>query len=122
MKHSVILSIGSNHKAEINMQRTHEMLGKVMTDTRFTGIIETEDSEGGGDSFLNQMALGDTEMPFAAFRAYTKKLESILGRTPKRKAYGIIDIDIDILMFDGKTMKPYEWEQPYVKQLIKELQ
>ena len=121
MKHSVILSIGSNHKAEINMQRTHEMLGKVMTDTRFTGIIETEDSEGGGDSFLNQMALGDTEMPFAAFRAYTKKLESILGRTPKRKAYGIIDIDIDILMYDNQTYKEDDWMTDHVQQLVKEL-
>lgn len=122
MKHSVILSIGSNHKAEINVQRTHEMLGKVMTDTRFTGIIETEDADGSGGKFLNQMAAGETEMPFPAFRAYTKKIETILGRTRKRKEYGIIDIDVDILMFDGKTMKPYEWEQPYVKQLIKELQ
>jgi len=121
MKHNIILLIGSNHKAEINIERAREMLAKAMTDSKYTSVLETPDVDGSGTRFLNVMAYGETEYSYLSFRAFTKKIQTILGRTRKRSSYGIIDIDIDILMYDNQTYKEDDWMTDHVQQLVKEL-
>ena len=44
-----------------------------------------------------------------------KELERRCGRIPEDKAQGVVKLDIDLLVFDNKILKPEDMEREYIR-------
>lgn len=105
---TAIISLGSN------VVGRHEILSRAaaaiveMTVT-ISGFYE--DSTG----YLNAVAVVDTELSHDELRSRFKLMEQAEGRTPASKATGLIPLDIDIVIFNGEILRPYDFDQPYFR-------
>ena len=64
---------------------------------------------------------GTTTMGLAELTAATKDIERRCGRTAAEAAAGLIRMDIDILEYGGRRLRPADWERTYIKQLFEEI-
>lgn len=60
-------------------------------------------------------------MSYAALWQVLKDMERSLGSLPAEREKGLVRIDIDILLADGKRHHEADWERDYVKSLLSEL-
>jgi len=118
--HQVMLSLASNTEQERHMQAAREALKEVMSELRYTSAHWTEPfSSASQNLYLNQLAIGTTNLPLNKFNSYLKEIEQTLGRERNKKE--IVTIDIDLLSYDGNKYHIKDWERPYIKDLLKEI-
>lgn len=63
--------------------------------------------------YFNLVAKVSVPVGYDDFLGLTKRLESLLGRLPHCKGDKVVPVDIDVVMFDGLTMRPADFEAPY---------
>lgn len=118
-----LLCIGSNTEAEKNMKLAMEVLTRHFPGIRFSS---EQMSEPMGtlrpDWFLNRAAKFESDQSYEQVRAITKEIEHLAGRTPDEKYQEIIKLDVDILQAGDQRFKLHDWEQPYVKRLLRQLE
>ena len=117
MQHQVILCLGSNQDAEDHIQKAQRLLREQFPDFQFSEAIWSEPVGIDSPQFLNGIAWGETEMEYVQLRQLTKAMERSVGDRKYLRAKGIIKLDIDILMYDGKKLHPEDWEREYVKKM-----
>lgn len=67
--------------------------------------------------YLNQVVSIDPHIyDQHVLTALTKWAERRLGRLPSMKAAGQVPIDIDIVIFRGRTVRPADFSAPYFQQ------
>lgn len=117
-----ILCIGSNTEPEKNMSLAVSELTRHFPNIRFSseqlsepmGVLRP-------DWFRNRAAKFESDLPYEEVRAITKEIECLAGRTPNEKYQEIIKLDVDILQAGDQRFKEYDWEQPYVQRLLRQL-
>ncbi len=118
--HQVMLSLASNIEQERHILAAREALKDVISELRFTSAHWTEPfSTTSQQMYLNQLAIGVTDLPVNKFNSYLKEIEQALGRERDRKE--IVTIDIDLLSYDNTKYHLKDWERPYIKDLLKEI-
>lgn len=50
---------------------------------------------------------------YIAFNSELKTIEYLLGRRKEHKQHGLVNIDIDAVVFGGHIMRPADWLRPY---------
>ena len=65
--------------------------------------------------FSNQLAKFSTTLSPDSVRDLFKELERRSGRIPEDKAQGVVKLDIDLLVFDNKILKPEDMEREYIR-------
>lgn len=66
--------------------------------------------------YLNQIVKAKVGCDYETALAATKSVERMLGRTPEHKMQNVVPIDIDIILWDGKIMRPLDYASEYFRQ------
>lgn len=118
----VIIAMGSNHDAEfhISVAKTHmvHLFGRV----EFSSVKWTVPYGGvSSEKFLNCLAITHSaHIPKLLERAL-KSIERRCGDSRHERRNGIVNLDLDILLYGDEKMHINDWERPYVKELMGEL-
>ena len=103
-EHHCLLCMGSNTNRYAQLSVAREALRTTFPDIHFGEMMETEAVGSGFHSpFSNQLA------------KLFKELERRSGRIPEDKAQGVVKLDIDLLVFDNKILKPEDMEREYIR-------
>lgn len=118
-KHRCIICLGSNTESEYYMNCAEEILTDLFPGMRWGEIVETAPE--GTETvtpYLNRAAVIETYMTFEEVNRLFKDIEKKCGRTPDGKQRGVIPLDIDLLIFDMKIVKPADIKKDYVRQAL----
>lgn len=114
MRSKAVLSIGSNcGTRDRNISSAVAMLQSMMEDMRISGLYETPDVGGGSSRYMNAVAEGFTDLSIEDCTATLKKLEFSLGRDEETRKRGEVPLDIDIVIWDGKVIRPWDFRQQF---------
>ena len=121
-QHTCILCLGSNFYRIAHMAYAQRELKKHFPTIRFSEEMETEAI---GSRFLspfsNQVASFETTLSAEEVSVILKQIEHDLGRLPTDKSYGVVKMDIDLLIYDDNVLKPQDLEREFVLEGMKEL-
>ena len=78
-------------------------------------ITPAEGGCAGGPDYCNAVAEFSTADDFETLNAFFKELEALFGRTPADKAAGRVPLDIDIVVWDGRVLRPRDMEREYMR-------
>lgn len=120
-KHQVIIALGSNTDQEYHLRQAVEILQTVMSHLHMSRALWTEPIGLVSDRFLNQLVSGQTQLDLRQLTETAKHTERLLGRTADRKTCGLVDIDIDILEYDGRRMHAEDWMRGYIQDLLPDI-
>ena len=110
-EHHCLLCMGSNTNRYAQLSVAREALRTTFPDIHFGEMMETEAVGSGFHSpFSNQLAKFSTTLSPDSVRDLFKELERRSGRIPEDKAQGVVKLDIDLLVFDNKILKPEDME------------
>lgn len=118
-KHRCIICLGSNTESEYYMNCAEEILTNLFPEMLWGKIVETAPE--GTETvtpYLNRAAVIETYMTFEEVNRLFKDIEKKCGRTPDGKQRGVIPLDIDLLIFDMKIVKPADIKKDYVRQAL----
>ncbi|MDD2474721.1 MAG: 2-amino-4-hydroxy-6-hydroxymethyldihydropteridine diphosphokinase [Dysgonamonadaceae bacterium] len=115
----VLLCIGSNTNALLNLNRA---INKLQLNFKGTQFTETAESNPYGAiykrSFLNTLAYFETNMNKNELVLSLKSIEIEMGRHPEHKAKGKVIIDIDLIKWNDEIVKPEDFKRSYVRNLL----
>jgi 2-amino-4-hydroxy-6-hydroxymethyldihydropteridine diphosphokinase len=116
---TIILSIGSNTFAKTNIDKAKRMLSFLFPGIVFSEPILTEpEDDKYAYLFRNVLAKADTEMSQEEVIDKIKQTERAVGRTPRDKYLGRMIIDIDLIQYEDRVLRPQDYERDYVQQLL----
>lgn len=112
--------MGSNHEAESHLKKAEDALNEMFRDIRWGKIVRTrpEGAECGNKDYLNRIASFDTTLPERKVVEIMKAIEKDNGRTPDGKSTGIVPLDIDLLQYGTKVLRPHDFEKEYVRKSL----
>lgn len=119
MRNKLVICLGSNFEKEKNMRSAADLLRGYFPSIRFSELACTEPvGLPLSGPFLNQMAIAGTDAPVEEVRRAFKEMEASLGRTADSKRKGQVPIDIDLLRWNERIVKPADWNKEYVRLLF----
>lgn len=77
-----------------------------------SGIYTTID-EKSGQEYFNEVVRGLTADGEARLNSFLKQIELSLGRNQESRKAGIVPIDIDIIIFNGRIVRRQDYSKPY---------
>lgn len=117
-----LISIGSNEGRRQNMLLARRRLSEFFADIRFSCEEETAPLYLHRSClFSNQVACFHSDLCADEVRACLKGIEREAGRLLEDKPREIVRLDLDILSYDGRVLKPADMERVYVRHGLKEL-
>lgn len=116
----LVICLGSNFEKEKNMRSAADLLRGYFRSIRFSELVCTEPvGLPASGPFLNQMAIAGTDATLEEVKQVFKAMEASLGRTADSKRKGQVPIDIDLLRWNGRIVKPADWNKEYVRLLFR---
>lgn len=96
------IRFGTNINHQYNYEQAKRLLITFFGAVEFTQATYSRDYTAAPDdtsasTYLNFYARISTSLPYPRLKQMLKEAERKMGRTPERKAQGIIDADFDIL-------------------------
>lgn len=120
--HKCIICIGSNYKRKENLVLARRKLIDLFPTIRFASEQETQPLFFRSPAlFSNQLALFFSEIEEEKIRKTLKAIEKSAGRHPGDKEKEKICLDIDLLSFDDRILKPEDLKREYVMKGLEEL-
>lgn len=121
--HRVLLSIGSNTNARLNIKHAIEQLHFIFPSIQFTQTTETEPfGMNFKNIFFNTLAYMQTSLDKDDLIKQFKRIEKEMGRLPNHKKNGIVIIDIDLIKWNDQILKPEDFKRDYIKELLPQVQ
>lgn len=118
-EHHCLLCMGSNTDRSAQLSVARKALCATFPDIHFGEMMETEAIGSGFHSpFSNQLARFSTTLSPDSVHDIFKELERRSGRTPEDKSLGVVKLDIDLLVFDNRVLKPEDMEREYIRRGI----
>lgn len=120
--HDILIAIGTNVIADrIRFVEVH--LEQCFENVRFTHTIPTEPigERFKGRQFFNAVMAGKTFMARNEVVEQLKRIEQLAGNTLDKRNMGVVEADIDLLMYDDEKLHEKDWQRPYIKELVEEL-
>ena len=119
--YEIVISLGSNDRQETNMIIAKQLLEQLFGDIQFTKSVWTNPIGIESDRFLNCLAIAHTKHREPQIKSALKRIEIRCGDTRAFRSINIVRMDIDILLFDGQRLHAEDWQRPYIKSLMKEI-
>ena len=114
--------LASNSDAEKNMTEARERLRRVFPlDIRFSKNVESKavNKEGkiapDASMYLNAICLANTGLPLDSVQSILKAMEVEMGRK-KGNAFGLVVIDLDLVVWNGEILRPWDVAQSYYQE------
>lgn len=121
-RHKCLLCLGSNVDGIHHLKNAEQSLNQLFGPIRWGTIIETEPwGTNLSGSFFNRAASLYTSLSSEELVRRFKQIECRNGRTSDSKARGVVPLDIDLLAYDDRILKPDDLEKEYVKQALSTL-
>lgn len=118
-EHHCLLCMGSNTNRFTQLSDARKVLSEAFPDIHFGELMETQAIGSGFHSpFSNQLARFTTTLSSESVHNLFKELERHSERLPEDKAQGIVKLDIDLLTFDNKVLKPEDMKREYIRRGI----
>lgn len=120
--HDILIAIGTNVIAD-RIRFVEECLEQCFENVRFTHTIPTEPigERFKGKQFYNAVMAGKTFMARNEVVEQLKRIEQLAGNTQDKRNIGVVEADIDLLMYDDEKLHEKDWQRPYIKELVEEL-
>ncbi len=116
MSHRVVLSIGSNcGDRERNVRSAVSWAVGLFYESSVSSIYETEEIHGVGTPYYNAVVRGISEINFEELNHAAKTYEVNNGRDQEARSRGLVPIDIDIVVWDNKIIRPSDYNQNFFK-------
>lgn len=117
-----ILCIGSNYRKKENLALAREHLMELFPNIRFSTEQETLPVGIKNQAmFSNQIGFFFSHLKEEQIKVELKNIEKKAGRCLKDQEKGIIALDIDLLLFHHRILKPQDMKREYVIKGIKEI-
>lgn len=122
MGEKCFIGLGSNESTADTLLAARAELQAAFPGIRFGRIRLTQPIDFSSPrTFFNTAAVCDSLFTAEQLKARFKEIERALGRRANDKLQGIVKIDIDLLSYGGRVLKPADWERPYVREAREEL-
>lgn len=120
--HNILIALGTNVIAD-RIRFVETCLEQSFEDVRFTQTIPTEPigERFKGKQFYNAVMAGKTFMARNEVVEQLKRIEQLAGNTQDKRNIGVVEADIDLLMYDDEKLHEKDWQRPYIKELVEEL-
>lgn len=120
-KSAILLALGSNHDAELNMENAKGMLQHLFKGVVYSSCIWTDPINIESNKFLNCLALAESTHNLKQLEMALKQIEKKCGDSKSKRRMNIIRMDIDVLEYRGAIYHEKDWDRPYIKELMGEL-
>lgn len=120
--HVILIAIGTNVIADrIRFVEVH--LEQCFENVRFTHIIPTEPigERFKGKQFFNAVMAGNTNLAMSEVEEQLKRIEQLAGNTLDKRNMGVVEADIDLLMYDDVKLHEKDWQRSYIKELVERI-
>lgn len=120
--HDILIAIGTNVIADrIWFVEVH--LEQCFENVRFTHIIPTEPigERFKGKQFFNAVMTGKTNLDKSEVEELLKRIEQLAGNTQDKRNMGVVEADIDLLMYDDVKLHEKDWQRSYIKELVERI-
>lgn len=120
--HDILIAIGTNVIADrIRFVEVH--LEQCFENVRFTQTIPTEPigERFKGKQFFNAVMAGKTRMAMSEVEEQLKLIEQLAGNTQDKRNMGVVEADIDLLMYDDVKLHEKDWQRSYIKELVERI-
>ena len=120
--HDILIAIGTNVIADrIRFVEVH--LEQCFENVRFTHIIPTEPigERFKGKQFFNAVMAGNTNLAMSEVEEQLKRIEQLAGNTQDERNMGVVEADIDLLMYDEVKLHEKDWQRSYIKELVERI-
>ncbi len=97
--------------------RVFELFGD---DVRFTFLVETDPIGIVSPKFTNCVGIAFTTLPLEEIKAIFKEIEKECEDTKEKRRNNLIEMDIDILEYDGVRYHEKDWSRPYIIDMVEE--
>ena len=67
--------------------------------------------------YLNAICLANTELSLNSVQSILKKIEGEMGRK-RDDAFGLVAIDLDLVVWNGEILRPWDVAQSYYQECI----
>lgn len=120
--HDILIALGTNVIAD-RIRFVETCLEQSFEEVRFTQTIPTEPigERFKGKQFFNAVMAGKTFMARNEVVEQLKRIEQLAGNTLDKRNMGVVEADIDLLMYDDEKLHEKDWQRPYIKELVEEL-
>lgn len=120
--HNILIAIGTNVIAD-RIRFVETCLEQSFEDVRFTQIIPTEPigERFKGKQFFNAVMAGKTNLAMSEVVEQLKRIEQLAGNTQDKRNMGVVEADIDLLMYDDEKLHEKDWQRPYIKELVERI-
>ena len=120
--HSCLICIGSNYNRKENLLLARRRLTALFPSIRFTGEQETRPLFVRNPAlFSNQVARFYTDADAERVVKELKTIEKEAGREKEDKKREKVCLDIDLLVFDNRVLKPEDLKRDYILKGLEEL-
>ena len=117
----VVLAIGSNANRRPNIENAKLALQSLFEDIQFSRIMRTRAIGIKAADFHNCMAIGHTDLDYGQLKEACNTIESACNDQAEKRRNGIIEMDIDILEYNGTKHHANDWNRRYIKILYNEI-
>ena len=110
----VILCLGSN--VEPRLERINEALIKIAEVAAIQSLSEAHESDditNRSCSYINMLVCCRTELSQSEFTNQISEIETICGRNDESYITGVVEIDIDIVIWNNEIVAPDDYNRPY---------
>lgn len=117
-----VISVGSNSTdREWQIEKAVEFLLSRLADASASSVYETQAFNGKDAPYFNAVVVGTTDMSLDELTKLLKQHEVEAGRDDMARIEGIVPIDLDIVMWDGRIIRNDDFERPYFNRGYREL-
>lgn len=114
MTHTAVLGLGSNSvDSERQMRQCIQWLTASFRSVMASTVYSTPALNGVDADYLNAVAVVVCDVDCQEFNARLKRYEQSCGRTSESKKHGMVPIDVDIVLFDGRVLRPADYGRYY---------
>lgn len=121
-KKKILFAIGTN--SPLASDRVIWMKARVFglfgDDIRFTFLVETGPIGIVSPKFTNCVGIAFTTLPLEEIKAIFKEIEKECEDTKEKRRNNLIEMDIDILEYDGVRYHEKDWSRPYIIDMVEE--
>ncbi|MDO5571906.1 MAG: 2-amino-4-hydroxy-6-hydroxymethyldihydropteridine diphosphokinase [Bacteroidales bacterium] len=120
---NILVSLGSNVSQSVNILNDAILKIKDMaSEARFSSVYETDpEGEHKHSKYKNCIGEMSTNLDYDNLKDLFKNMEVTAGRKPEMKINGIVPLDIDIVIWNQKVIRPKDLSMEYIKQGLMEL-
>ena len=122
----ILLSLGSNLEPEAEARRVLESacaeLSALLTEAVASSLYATP-AEGlhAHGTYVNCVMRARTAFDEAALETAFKQMEARYGRTPADKLTGRVPLDVDLVQWGERIVRPKNWQMNFMRRGLEEL-